>query len=56
MVADFLNAYLGQARCRAGDTAITIDQNQKVVDWIAASGKNLTTIYATHGHGDHSSG
>ena len=35
------------------DTAITIDQNQKLVDWVAASGKNLTTIYATHGHGDH---
>ena len=35
------------------DTAITVDQNQKLVDWIAASGKNLTTIYATHGHGDH---
>jgi len=35
------------------DTAITIDQNREPVDWIAASGKNLTTIYATHGHGDH---
>jgi len=35
------------------DTAITVAQNQKLVDWIAASGKNLTTIYATHGHGDH---
>src|SRR5579872_848944 len=35
------------------DTAITVDQNQKLVDWIAASGKNLTAIYATHGHGDH---
>jgi glyoxylase-like metal-dependent hydrolase (beta-lactamase superfamily II) len=35
------------------DTAITVDQNQKLVEWIAASGKNLTTIYATHGHGDH---
>jgi len=35
------------------DTAITIDQNQTLVEWIAASGKNLTTIYATHGHGDH---
>src|SRR5260370_24976324 len=35
------------------DTAITVDQNQKVVDWIAHSGKNLTAIYATHGHGDH---
>jgi glyoxylase-like metal-dependent hydrolase (beta-lactamase superfamily II) len=35
------------------DTAITVDQNQKLVDWIVASGKNLTAIYATHGHGDH---
>src|SRR3984957_5598767 len=35
------------------DTAITIDQNQKIVDWIVQSGKNLTVIYATHGHGDH---
>jgi len=35
------------------DTAITVDQNQKLVEWIAHSGKNLTAIYATHGHGDH---
>jgi len=35
------------------DTAIMIDQNQKIVDWIADRGKNLTAIYATHGHGDH---
>ena len=35
------------------DTAITVDQNQKLADWIAHSGKNLTAIYATHGHGDH---
>src|SRR5258708_12526593 len=33
--------------------AITVDQNQKLADWIAGSGKNLTAIYATHGHGDH---
>jgi glyoxylase-like metal-dependent hydrolase (beta-lactamase superfamily II) len=35
------------------DTAITVEQNRKLTEWIAASGKNLTTIYATHGHGDH---
>ena len=35
------------------DTAITVEQNLKLADWIAASGKNLATIYATHGHGDH---
>jgi len=27
------------------DTAITVDQNQKLADWIAGSGKNLTAIY-----------
>lgn len=35
------------------DTFITVEQNRKLVEWIAKSGKNLTTIYATHGHGDH---
>jgi len=35
------------------DTFVTIEQNRALVDWVAASGKNLTTIYATHGHGDH---
>src|ERR1700743_3537196 len=32
---------------------ITMEQNQALAEWVAASGKNLTTIYATHGHGDH---
>jgi metallo-beta-lactamase superfamily protein len=35
------------------DTFITVEQNRALVEWIEASGKNLTTIYATHGHGDH---
>jgi len=35
------------------DALLTIDQAVALVNWIAASGKNLTTIYATHGHGDH---
>lgn len=35
------------------DTPITIEQARGLANWIAASGKNLTTIYATHGHGDH---
>jgi len=24
-----------------------------LAEWVAATGKNLTTIYVTHGHGDH---
>lgn len=35
------------------DTFITVEQNRALIDWIAATGKNLTVIYATHGHGDH---
>ena len=39
-----------------GDTFATIDQNRQLVDWIKKSGKNLTTIYITHAHGDHAFG
>jgi len=35
------------------DALITREEAQRVVDWIRATGKNLTTIYITHGHGDH---
>jgi glyoxylase-like metal-dependent hydrolase (beta-lactamase superfamily II) len=35
------------------DTFITMEQNRALAEWAVASGKNLTTIYATHGHGDH---
>jgi len=35
------------------DTFLTVKQSDDLVKWVAASGKNLTTIYITHGHGDH---
>jgi glyoxylase-like metal-dependent hydrolase (beta-lactamase superfamily II) len=35
------------------DALLTVQQTQTLVEWVAASGKNLTTIYVTHGHGDH---
>ena len=35
------------------DTFLTIDQSRMLVDAVVASGKNLTTIYVTHAHGDH---
>jgi len=35
------------------DTFLTADATQALADWVMASGKNLTTIYLTHGHGDH---
>ena len=35
------------------DAFLTVEQAAALVEWVAASGKNLTTIYVTHGHGDH---
>jgi glyoxylase-like metal-dependent hydrolase (beta-lactamase superfamily II) len=35
------------------DTLLTTEQSQTLLDWVVASGKNLTRIYITHGHGDH---
>src|SRR4051812_12881472 len=35
------------------DALLTLEDAGRVVDWIRATGKNLTAIYITHGHGDH---
>lgn len=35
------------------DPPLTSAQAQAVGDWVEATGKNLTHIFATHGHGDH---
>jgi glyoxylase-like metal-dependent hydrolase (beta-lactamase superfamily II) len=35
------------------DTLLTAEQSKTLLDWVVASGKNLTAIYITHGHGDH---
>jgi glyoxylase-like metal-dependent hydrolase (beta-lactamase superfamily II) len=35
------------------DAYMTVKQANDLADWIASKGKNLTTIYITHGHGDH---
>ena len=35
------------------DPPFTVEQTRRVGDWIERSGKRLTYIYITHGHGDH---
>lgn len=35
------------------DTFLSIQHSKELVDWVVDSGKNLTTIYITHAHGDH---
>ena len=35
------------------DAFMTVAQATALADWVASKQKNLTTIYITHGHGDH---
>ena len=35
------------------DAYMTTKQADSLADWVAFKGRNLTTIYITHGHGDH---
>lgn len=35
------------------DPPLTIDQAREVTEWISEHDKNVTHIFATHGHGDH---
>lgn len=44
---------MGSADAVLVDTFLTIDQSQALLNWVVASGKNLTPVYLTHAHGDH---
>jgi glyoxylase-like metal-dependent hydrolase (beta-lactamase superfamily II) len=35
------------------DTFLSEQHSKELLDWVVESGKNLTTIYVTHAHGDH---
>jgi glyoxylase-like metal-dependent hydrolase (beta-lactamase superfamily II) len=35
------------------DAFMTVKQASALADWVAATGRKLTTVYITHGHGDH---
>ncbi len=43
----------GSADAVLVDPPLTLTQAAEVGDWIEASGRRLTGIYLTHGHGDH---
>jgi len=34
------------------DTFLSVQHSKELLDWVAESGKNLTSIYITHAHGD----
>ncbi|MER6532879.1 MBL fold metallo-hydrolase [Streptomyces sp900105755] len=35
------------------DPLMTIDESRALADWVANTGKNVTTVFVTHAHGDH---
>jgi glyoxylase-like metal-dependent hydrolase (beta-lactamase superfamily II) len=52
-VANSATLIYGERDAVLVDTFLTIDQSVQLADEVAASGKNLTHVYITHGHGDH---
>ena len=53
MGGEFVDTIYGERDAVLVDTFLTTEQSQTLLDWVVASGKNLTKIYVTHGHGDH---
>ena len=53
MGAHIGHPHLRPAGCRSRRRLFDDRAAATLVEWVAASGKNLTTIYITHGHGDH---
>ncbi|KAH7026753.1 beta-lactamase-like protein [Macrophomina phaseolina] len=35
------------------DAQLTSEASRELLDWVVASGKNITHVYVTHAHGDH---
>jgi glyoxylase-like metal-dependent hydrolase (beta-lactamase superfamily II) len=52
-VANTTTLVYGEREALLVDTFLSDEQSAELADWIAASGKRLTTIYITHGHPDH---
>jgi glyoxylase-like metal-dependent hydrolase (beta-lactamase superfamily II) len=51
--ASSVSLLTGEKEAVLVDALITNAEAQSVVEWIRAKGKRLTTVYITHGHGDH---
>src|SRR5260370_42448797 len=52
-VANSATLIYGERDAILVDTFLTTEQSHTLLDWVVASGKNLTAIYVTHGHVDH---
>jgi glyoxylase-like metal-dependent hydrolase (beta-lactamase superfamily II) len=55
-VANSATLILGDSDAVLVDTYATIDQNDRLIEWVRGHGKRLAAVYLTHGHGDHAFG
>jgi len=55
-VANSATLIFGDHDAVLADTFTTIEQNELLIDWVKAHGRDLTHVYLTHGHGDHAYG
>jgi glyoxylase-like metal-dependent hydrolase (beta-lactamase superfamily II) len=52
-VTNTVTLIYGQRDAVLVDTFLSDQHSKELLDWVVESGKNLTTIYVTHAHGDH---
>src|SRR5215469_6303910 len=52
-VTNTVTLIYGQHDAVLVDTFLSEHQSKELVNWVVESGKNLTTIFVTHAHGDH---
>ena len=52
-VTNTVTLIYGERNALLADTFLSLQHSQELTDWLAESGKDLTTIYVTHAHGDH---
>src|ERR1700719_2205297 len=51
--ASSVSLLTGEKEAVLVDALITYAEAERVVEWIQAKDRKLTTVYITHGHGDH---
>ena len=52
-VTNTVTLIYGQRDAILVDAFLSVQHSKELVNWVVESGKNLTTIYVTHAHGDH---
>ena len=55
-VANTSTLIWGEREAVLVDTFTTVEQNQRLIEWIRTHDRTLAAVYLTHGHGDHAFG